>query len=239
MTVELGSWYFNILYAGVAAIVIAVIFVIAWRKKGQYEKEASGNILCIIKRDTGWDLMKVVTPFSDGYVRVGRGDYKLPVGGKDFLPEELPDGYPLDDEGNPLPKAQLSVEDRLKFYNERHLEPSAFRWRRYPTTPFLGLKALQVPIRAAEWWENDPRPITKRGDREPEVTAAELQAHTRQLDAQNLGIKIHEGEERERRFMQVFSSLCNKYIVYIGLGAILIGVVISIVMQGQGLAIGG
>lgn len=214
MTVELGSWYFNLLYAGIAAIVIAVFFVLAWRRAGQYRQEAQGSIMAVIKRQNGFPLKKRVPLQPDGWVRVGKGDYMLPKTGE--IPKELQE----------KPVEQWDDKDRLLYRNERKVDETAMEWDRYPSTPFLGLKALQVPIRSQQWYENDPTPITWKGHKEPPVTAIEAQAHTRQLDAQNVAIRIHESEEREKRLVALFQTVANKYAVYILLGAaVIIGII--------------
>ena len=78
MTVELGSWYIHLIYAAVFAFILAGMFIYADLKQQQYKRDVKGKIRAVIKRKTGWPLKVIVEPFSDGWVRADKGDYKLP-----------------------------------------------------------------------------------------------------------------------------------------------------------------
>ena len=216
MTVALGSWYMYLMYGAIAAIVLVILLVVAFRKKGDYEQEVKGKIKAVVKRETGWPLKKVVKPMIDGWVRIDRGDYKLP-----------------DDSQQKETFDKLSDVEKHLFAGDRMTIPSAMEWDFYPDNPFLGLKSLRVPIRVQEWYENDPRPVTWLRDREPEVTTAEAQAHTRQLDAMIAGVRAQELESKSRQMMEAFQRIADKNLVYILLVAnIIIGIVIAIKVMG-------
>jgi nitrogen fixation-related uncharacterized protein len=185
------------------AIVLVVFFFVAFIKKGQYEDEARGSIMAVIRRETGFPYRKVVSPTPDGWVSVGKGDYRLPVEGKDE------NGDPVNKTRNP----------------DLRISPVTLEWDVYPANPFLGMKGLQTRIRKQDWWENNPEPITRPGARTM-VTAVDAQAHGREMDAMNIAIRIQEAEARQKQLMDMFSQTANKTLVYIMLGAsILVGII--------------
>ena len=205
----MANWQIHLLYAAVIAIAFGVLMFVAYIKKGQYEQEAAGCIKAVIKRRTGWPLVKIVRPYPDGWVRVERGDYKLA--------EEFG--------GKAADKSKLTDEKRMEAFGERRINTNVMEWDRYPSHPFLGLKRIQTPIRRQEWFENNPEPITWPEHRTT-ITAADAQAHSREMDAMNVAIRIQESDEKEKRFMQIIQGIPTKTIVYIGLGAaVLVGVI--------------
>jgi len=199
------GWQTNLIYAAVIAIAVAVLLVVAYIKKGQYEEEARGCILAEIKRETGWPLLKVVKPTPDGWVRVAKGDYRLPIAKR----KEAKEG----EKNNP---------------DGQRLLPVILEWAFYPANPFLGLKVLRTPIRKQAWWENDPEPIVREEHR-TEVTAADAQAHTREMDAMNIAIRIQEAEARQKQLQAALANQPNKMIVYVMLGIAILLSLIGIV----------
>jgi hypothetical protein len=168
MTVELGSWYVVIL---IFAISIAVLFFIINWKSQQYHQDVIGKVKVVIKRTTGWPLIKIVEEMADGWVRVGKGDYKLP-----------------NDDEQKAAFENLPEDQRRLLLGERQVIPPAIEWSWYPKKPFLRITP-RVPIRTVTFYENDPRPITWLRECEPQVTSIVAQAHTRQMDALTAGIR--------------------------------------------------
>lgn len=215
------SWAIHILYVAIVAIIVAILLVIAYFKKKTYLEEARGNVLAVVKRPTGWPLKKIVAPTPDGWVRVAKGDYKLATQLKEKKPEDITD------------------EERCRVSGEYKFSPWAFEWDVYPSTPFLGLKVLRVPIRRCEWWENDPNPIIKPeflpawkcscGKEYHSVTAADAQAHTREMDAMNVAIRIQEAEARQNEMQKALANLPNKVVLYGLLFAAVLFNVISLI----------
>lgn len=219
-------WSNIIIGIGLFGIGIAVVFIIGIIKRGQYEQDSKGKIMSEIRTETGWPLRKVVTPFPDGWVRVGKGDYMLPRVKKDG-----------DDGSAESVDALVGVtagEAQIVRQREQGSQPAIAtvktiitEWDRYPSSPWMGMKWTQVPIRKQSWWENNPEPIVRPKYR-IEATAADAQAHTREMDAMNVGIRIQESEARQKQFMEALSNQPNKMLVYILLGANIIATVIGV-----------
>ncbi len=201
---EVGAWFVYLMNGAILAILAVVALVAILVKRNQYAKEAKECILVEILMPTGWSVYRVVKPLPDGWVKVGKGDYKLAVG-----------------EDNP---GTLTDEERCQRRKEYKLNTAAKRWAYYPMRPFLGLKALQVPIRTESFYYNNPEPITWPEHR-VKVTAVDAQAHTRQMDAMNVGVQIQESDARQKQLVEAINNQPNKIVVYIMLGgAILVGV---------------
>ena len=114
---------------------------------------------------------------------------------------------------------------------EYKLNPKQRRWGLHPRVPFLGLSDLQVPIRRETWYKDNPNPVYRSED-VPQVTAAEVQAKTREAMAIAAGAEAVEMEARQRQLVDAIQNQPNKLWVYLGLGVILLVVV---VMAVQGL----
>jgi hypothetical protein len=211
MTIEIGSWYF-ITFA--AAIGIAVTFLIVHQKTQQYRQFVVGKVKVVIHTDTGWPLTKIVEETPDAWVRVGKGDYKLP---KDDEQKKIFD--------------RLPDEEKHRLLGEKLVIPPAMEFTYYPETPLLGIKSTRVPIRTAHFHENDPRPWTWLREHEPEVTAVMAQAHTRQMDALQAGIRAEELDKQNKQIMHVLGNLMTKTAQYIiGIAGIVLSVIILIMI---------
>jgi hypothetical protein len=211
MTIEIGSWYF-ITFA--VAIGVAVAFFVLHQKTQQYRLFVVGKVKVIVHRNTGWPLTKVVEETPDGWVRVGKGDYRLP---KDDEQKAIFD--------------KLPEEERHRLLGEKQVVPPAMEWTFYPETPLLGIKSTRVPIRTVHFDENDPRPRTWLREHETEVTAVLAQAHTRQMDALQAGIRAEELDKQNKQIMHALGNLMSKNIQYImGVGSIVLSVVILILL---------
>jgi len=215
MTIEIGSWYF-ITFA--VAIGVAVAFFIIHQKTQQYRLFVVGKVKAVIHRNTGWPLTKVVEETPDGWVRVGKGDYKLPT----------------DDEEKAI-FDKLPEDDKHRLLGEKLIIPPAMEWTFYPETPLLGIKSTRVPIRTVHFDENDPRPRTWLREHEPDVTAVVAQAHTRQMDALQAGIRAEELDKQNKQIMHVLGNLMTKNVQYImGVGSIVLSIIILILLYRGG-----
>lgn len=227
--------------AAAVAFILVGLFVVALAKQEGYRQDVRRKIKVVIKRETGFPLTKIVEPMQDGWVRVDKGDYKLPDEDKQ---KQIYEGLTVQE--RLLLRRGISVKTYNKLTREEQhfilkdlqIVPPAMEWDFYPSNPFLGLKQLRVPIRKQEFYENDPRPITWLRDREPGVTAVEAQGHTRQMDALTAGIRAKELESKSRQMMEAFGRIANKTFVYAMLAAILV-VSIIILVQNGGLPIPG
>lgn len=216
MTIEIGSWYF---VTFVIAIAVAVTFFMVYRKGQQYRAFVVGKVKVVIHRDTGWPLTKVVEEMPDGWVRVGKGDYKLPK----------------EEEQRKIFEALSDVE-KHQLLGDRQVLPPAMEWTFYPETGGLGIKGLRTPIRTVHFYENDPSPRTWLGKHEPKVTSVEAQAHTRQMDALSAGIRAEQLEKQNKHMMEALAQTASKNVVYLLSGGSLgVGVIILIMlMRGSG-----
>jgi len=215
MTIEIGSWYF-ITFA--VAIGVAVAFAIIHQKTQQYRLFVVGKVKTVVHRNTGWPLTKVVEETPDGWVRVGKGDYRLPT-----------------DDAQKAIFDNLSDDDKHRLLGEKLIVPPAMEWTFYPETPLLGIKSTRVPIRTVHFDENDPRPRTWLRQHEPDVTAVVAQAHTRQMDALQAGIRAEELDKQNKQIMHVLGNLMTKNVQYImGVGSIVLSIVILILLYKGG-----
>ena len=111
---------------------------------------------------------------------------------------------------------------------EYKLDPKKRRWGLHPRLPFLGLAALQVPIRRETFYKDNPDPVYR--DKEvPEVTASEIHAKTREATAIAAGAEIVEMEARQTQLVNAIANQPNKTYVYLGLGAVALGMAILVV----------
>lgn len=223
---QVGNWIIGV---GLFGIGIAVVFIIGIIKQGQNKAEARGKILAEIKTETGWPYRQVVRPFLDGWVRVGRGDYMLPRIKEDesevqvalvgsMVGMNAQEAQTIRKGGNGSGDTEVKRIPILKTI--------VTEWDLYPSRPFLGMGWTQVPIRKQSWWENNPEPIVRLKYR-IELTAADAQAHTREMDAQNLGIRIQEAEARQKQFMELLTNPKPPMIVVILLIANILATIIG------------
>jgi hypothetical protein len=224
---QITNWLIGI---GLFGIGVAVVFIIGIVKRNEYEADAKGKILAEIKTETGWPYRQVVKPFPDGWVRVGKGDYMLPRIKGDEGETEAMVGSLL---GVTAQEAQTIRKggngDGAQAQRIPVLKTIVTEWDKYPSKPFLGMGWTQVPIRKQSWWENNPEPIVRPKHR-VEVTAVDSQAHTREMDAQNLGIRIQEAEARQKQFMELLTNPKAPMIVLILLGANILATIIGILV---------
>ncbi len=111
---------------------------------------------------------------------------------------------------------------------EYKLDPKVRQWGVHPRIPFMGLSTLQCQIRRETWIKDNPNPYYR--DKEtPEVTAAEVDAKTREAMAIAAGAEAIEMEARQRRIVEAIANQPNKTYVYVGIIAIIILGIIQIV----------
>lgn len=223
----LDSWTRIVIGVGILGIGLAVIFIVGNMKRNANQQEAKDKIKAVVRRETGWPITKIVMPFPDGWVRVGRGDYMLP---------RIREGQGDDEEFLSAEDAQIK---RIKSQTDggvaikSAIKPMALEWDVYPSKPWLGMSWTQVPIRKQDWWENDFHPIV-REERKTEYTAIDAQAHTREMDAMNVGIKIQESEARQKQFMEALQGGVPKMHFYIIMGIVIVLLVVGIAIAKGG-----
>lgn len=109
------------------------------------------------------------------------------------------------------------------------LNPSQRRYGRHPMNPFMGLSWLQVPIRIESWAKDDPEPVRPSYDQSV-VTAAEIKAMTREIQATTAAMQIQEIEARQKELTNAIANQPNKMIVYAGLGLCALGSIVCIIL---------
>lgn len=232
----MASWQINLIYVAIGAIVLAILLVVAIRKKVHYDDEARGSIKAVIKLPTGRPLEYIVRPTPDGWVRLGKlGDYKLAAERRICECEHDEQAHEFAIKGEDIKEGVrgkctqcVCIEFKLK-----RVIPAIREWARYPSTPFLGLKAIQTEIRTQDWYLNNPEPITP-SDHRTVVTAVDAAMHTREMDAQSVGIKIQELETHQRTILDALAKLPNATILYIGIGAAVLIPIINFVRSLSG-----
>lgn len=219
------SWMTYLMYGAVGAIVLAILLIVAYRKKLQYDEEADRNILAEVWLPTGRPIPRVVKPGADGWVRLGKlGDYKLAE------PRKLCKcGHDEKDHVKHNPQGGITCTTCActKFEVDKVL-PAIRRWAKYPSTPFLGLKALQTKIRTEAWWLNNPEPITPDENR-TRVTAIDAQVHTREMEGESAAIQIQQLEAQQKQLIEAIGNQPNKMFVYVMLVAVILVSVINLV----------
>lgn len=195
-----GSWFPHLMNLAILAIVAVAVFGALFYYKGKYANEARGKIMAEVRMPSGWDHYEIVRPFPDGWVRIGKGDYKL-------APE---------------------VADKIKEGNPQPFTIPSKRWAMYPMRPFMGLRWLQVPIRKESWYYGDPNPVMWP-ENQIQVTAVDAQAHTREMDAMKIGMAVQEAEARQSALLDAFRKIPDKTVIYVMLGGVALAVGIALV----------
>lgn len=116
------------------------------------------------------------------------------------------------------------------------LHPKKTRWGKHPRIPFAGITWLQVPIRVEKWFQDNPNPIQPPNPPEEEkyfVTAAEIKAISREMQAAEAGMEIQEAEARQKELTDTIARMPHKMIVYIALGACVIFSFIGLAIVAQ------
>lgn len=106
------------------------------------------------------------------------------------------------------------------------LNPGLRRWGLHPRLPFMGLASLQQPIRKETFYKDNPNYIVFPGQPSAEITAAEVEAKSREAAAIGAAAEVVEIEAQQRRVVDAIANQPNKMVVYVGLVTIIIGVVV-------------
>jgi len=117
------------------------------------------------------------------------------------------------------------------------LNPRLKRWHKHPSSPFLGMKWLQSDIRTECWDLNNPNPVrAPKADGTPEdpyITASEIHAKIRQIQALHLVAEEEEMKAQQDRIVKTFENQPNKWVVYAGLGTAVIITIVTLVITAQ------
>jgi len=231
----MANWQIHLLYVAIGAIVLAIVLFVAFRKGAQYKEEARVNFKALIRMPTGRPLKFIVKPTPDGWVRLGRlGDYKLPsemgiceCGHSDQEHEfDIKEGRDIREDtvrGKCTHDSCSCTEFKLK-----RVLPAIREWSPYPDRPFLGIPNLQTEIRTQDWYLGNPEPITPP-DRRIVVTAVDAAMHTREMDAQNVGVRIQGLETQQKTILDALNKIPNAAVLYVMLGAAVLIPVINFV----------
>ena len=235
-----GSWFPIMLNLSVVAFVALGIFGYLLYLRSQYEKQSRGGIFADIWLPNGKSFGKLVKPTVDGWVHILKGDYKLSRSkqycecGHEDRRHEMKEstGKGKENVGN-LECQEPGCE--CKQFKLVRVVPNVRRTTKYPQRPFLGLRWLQSDVRMESWYLNCPEPITWPDDRQ-HITALDAYVHTRELTAEQSAAEIAEQEARNRTWFDAMKKLPDKMVLYIGLGANTILIIILLVQyfSGQG-----
>ena len=232
---EVGPWFIWIINGAVIAVVAVVVMVSVLRRRDRHAREAHNKVLAEVQLPTGRSLFTLVRPSPDGWVTLGKlGDYKL-AGERRICQCGHEEG---DHILSVEPKTQVVVRGKCNKcectdFKMARLIPAIRRWGKYPPTPFLGLKTLQVDVRTESWYLNNPEPITPPETRNT-ITAVDAQFHTREMAAEIAAVEVQEQEARQRQLMEAIRNQPHKMVLYIMLGAsILIGILALVQIYAQ------
>jgi len=208
-----------------AVVALAIVGIMLWYR-AKYEKEAAIGIWADIWLPNGRSHGELVRPTIDGWVKVGKGKYKLPVGKQYCQCGHEVIEHKMVLEGKQ--KGQVVCEEQACDCSEFQLArviPNIRRRAKYPAVPFLGLGILQADVRIESWYLNNPEAITWADSRST-VTALDAYVHTREMEAEQTAAEITETDARQRQWVEAMAKAPDKMVLYILIGvAVIVGVV--------------
>lgn len=218
-----GSWFPVMLNLSVVAFVALGIFGYLLYLRNQYDKQSRGGVWGDIWLPNGKSFGALKKPTVDGWLHILKGDYKLSVSkqyckcGHDSKEHVMVADKKSKTQNVGNLECQVAGCDCKKFELAR-VVPNVRRTIKYPPRPFLGLKWLQCDVRTESWYLNCPEPITWPDDRQT-ITALDAYVHTRELTAEQSAAEIAEQEARNRTWFDAMKKLPDKMVLYIGIGA--------------------
>jgi len=221
---EVGPWFVWIINLAVISFVGIGVLIWVLRRRSKHAADAYGKVLAEVQLPTGRSLSTLVKPSPDGWVSLGKlGDYRL-AGERRICQCDHEEGFHgMESKGSNVIRGKCTVCACTEF-QVKTLIPAIRRWGKYPPTPFLGLRTLQVDVRTEAWYLNNPEPITAPETRTT-VTAVDAQFHTREAAAEMAAVEIQEQEARQRQLLEAIRNQPHKLVLYIMLGiGILLGI---------------
>jgi len=200
-------------------IIFGLVFLRAWWNV----RLTKGRIIAEIWEPSGFATRVMVKPEPNGHtVNVDHLEYRLP---KELSEREFE-------------KETAELKKAGKPISQSHTYPRR-RWVYRPNWPMPS-----IPMRIESWERDNPEPIRpfygrvdKDGkfiDSQLTVTSTEWQAQKSVIQATGIAMSVQEREAREKEWARAMANLPNKMIIYIGLGALLLLSVISLLMMYQG-----
>lgn len=113
------------------------------------------------------------------------------------------------------------------------LHPEYTRWGKHPLNPFMGIKALQVPIRVEKWFKDNTEPMHRPEDDTTIATAAMINAMVTEHVAVAAAMDIQEVNDRQKELTFAIANQPNKMVVYIGIGVAVLFSFIAMVIVAQ------
>lgn len=108
------------------------------------------------------------------------------------------------------------------------LNPKKISWGLHPRLPFMGLASLQIPIRKETFYKDNSNPAFQ-DKTTPPITAAEIEAMTKEAMATTAAAQAIELASQQKALINAIGNQPNKMYVYVGLGAIIIGIIALVV----------
>ena len=227
---EVGSWFVWVINLAVLSFIGIGILIWVLRQRNKHARDAYGKVLAEVQLPTGRSIYSLSKPSPDGWVSLGKlGDYRL-AGERRICKCGHEEGF---HEMAVVAKTQEVIHGKCmrcdcgEFVIDK-LIPAIRRWGKYPPTPFLGLRTLQVDVRTEAWYLNNPEPITPPETRTT-VTSVDAQFHTREAAAEMAAVEIQEQEARQRQLLEAIRNQPHKMVVYIMLGATIVLGIMNIV----------
>jgi len=202
---------------------VVIIFGLVFLRSWWNVRLTKGKIIAEIWEPSGFATRVMVKPEPNGHtVNVDHLEYRLP---KELSERESEKEITeLKKEGKPI--------------SQSHTYPRR-RWVYRPNWPMPS-----IPMRIESWERDNPEPIRpfygrvdKDGkfiDSQLTVTSTEWQAQKSVIQATGIAMSVQEREAKEKEWARAMANLPNKMIIYIGLGALLLLSVISLLMMYQG-----
>lgn len=235
------NWVLNILIYEVIFLGVVLGVMYWW-----YGRKCSGSPMVALIRQSNGAIKDYLVNIEDQgkTIKVGGGTYLLPRDAKDV-------NYPLSAEEKAKKSSDVEVfgtppskrlgDQKGKEYPIRH-------WVRWPLKPFLGVSFLQRTLRAEIWDEGNPESlrsfygtINKEGQfvGHLHATASEITSIKNVAEAAGIVGQVEESRELQKIANKALTNQPNKMVVYIGLGAAIVGaiVIIFLIHQLAGLVI--
>ena len=198
-------------------------------QRSKYEKQARSGIWADIWLPNGKSHYELVKPNMVGWVKVGKGMYKLSVG-KQFCTcgHEISE-HKMEEEGKQAGQV-VCAEGTCECteFKLHRVIPNVRRQAKFPPNPMLGLKILQADVRTESWYLNNPEPITWADSRSM-VTALDAYVLTREMTAEQSAAEIQEQDARQRQWAEAMTKVPDKMVLYILLGISIIASIVGAV----------
>lgn len=165
-----------------------------------------------------------------GFIEAYRWKYSQATKGKIVLEEWLQNGARVKTLQQSIPigeNSKISIT-RDKTNLEYLFNKTAVGTTKYPETPILPFKFLQIDVPIVSFYEGNAEPINPYANNKPFITPTLLFSKS---DEETLGILTSASQEiqhLEAELVKALATKLNKMVVYIGIGVMIVAGVVSI-----------